>query len=149
MAISRKYADRLQLHSGYRYSLITPSSRRIGFLPKNCPNSSRGNQKYPRKKEKILRKYQMKLRKNEMKVRKNFSFPRWIIQNIYGRISRFPPPSDFCHRDVAALDTGMCAVTTMFCQIVFFLTFGARSHVRCCRMVSSSSAKTTDKAPDT
>ena len=91
MAISKKYAVRLRLHSGYRSSLITPSSRRIGFLPKNCPNSSRGNQKYPRKKEKILRKYQMKLRKyqmklrkNEMKVRKNFSVPRWIIQNIYG-----------------------------------------------------------------
>ena len=31
-----------------------------------------------------LRKNEMKLRKNEMKVRKNFSFPRWIIQNIYG-----------------------------------------------------------------
>ena len=84
MAISKKYAVRLRLHSGYRSSLITPSSRRIGFLPKNCPNSSRGNQKYPRKKEKILRKYQMKLRKNEMEVRKNFSFPRWINQNIYG-----------------------------------------------------------------
>ena len=31
-----------------------------------------------------LRKNEMKVRKNEMKVRKNFSFPRWIIQNIYG-----------------------------------------------------------------
>ena len=89
MAITRKYAVRLSLHSGYRSSLITPLSRRIDFLPKNCPNSSRGNQKYPRKKEKFLRKYQMKLRKNQIISPKNLPFPREQIKNIHRAIWEF------------------------------------------------------------
>ncbi len=89
MAITRKYAVRLSLHSGYRSSLVTPLSRRIDFLPKNCPNSSRGNQKYPRKKEKFLRKYQMKLRKNQIISPKNLPFPREQIKNIHRAIWEF------------------------------------------------------------
>ena len=89
MVITRKHAVRLSLHSGYRFSLITPFSRRTSFLPKNCPNSSRGNQKYPRKKEKILRKYQMKLRKNQIISPKNLPFPREQIKNIHRAIWEF------------------------------------------------------------
>ena len=89
MAITRKYAVRLSLHNGYRSSLITPLSRRTDFLPKNCPNSSRGNQKYPRKKEKFLRKNQTILRKNQIISPKNLPFPREQIKNIHRAIWKF------------------------------------------------------------
>ena len=45
----------------------------------------------------------MKLRKKEIEVPMNFPFPRWITSNIYGRISRLPPPFNYCHRDVDEL----------------------------------------------
>ena len=42
------------------------------------------NKNSPPRGEIKLRKNEMKLRKKQIKVPKNFSFPRWIIQNIYG-----------------------------------------------------------------
>lgn len=52
-----RYSVRLSLQSGYGTFLITPSSRRIEFLPRDLPNSYLGNQKYPPSYLKILREH--------------------------------------------------------------------------------------------
>ena len=50
-----------------------------------------------------LRKNEMKLRKMQIKVPKNFFVPHWIILDLHGGIDRFPPASDFLHRDIDGL----------------------------------------------
>ena len=50
-----------------------------------------------------VRKNEMKLRKKQIKVPKIFFVPHWIIQDLHGGIDRFPPTSDFLHRDIDGL----------------------------------------------
>ena len=69
------------------------------------PNRSRANENSPPRDEIKVRKNEIKLRKNEMKVRKNFSFPHWIIPNIYGRLLH-KGESLCCFRDSASVTYG-------------------------------------------
>ncbi len=69
------------------------STEKIGNLQGANENSSRNR-------EIKVRKNEMKLRKKDFEVPKNFFIPPWIIQNFHGGLDRFPPTSDFLHRNI-------------------------------------------------